>query len=101
MTAGLESAGRDCPVPAPHAAAQPSMIEDRGRAARESSSASLTARTAWYPQRAPASPPLCALAYFLRAEREITVGISMFGAACPSALNCSGLRNITEQPEQA
>src|SRR5438874_6246411 len=58
MTAGLEFAGRDCPVPAPHAAAQPSMIGDRGDAARESSSASLTARTAWYPQRAPASPPL-------------------------------------------
>ena len=32
-------------MPAPHAAAQPSMIEDRGYAARESSSASLTART--------------------------------------------------------
>jgi len=26
---GPYSAGRDCPVPAPHAAAQPSMIEDR------------------------------------------------------------------------
>jgi hypothetical protein len=30
MTAGLKCAGRDCPGPAPHAAAQPSMIEDRG-----------------------------------------------------------------------
>jgi len=37
----------------PHAAAQPSMIEDRGHAARESSSASLTARTAWYAETAP------------------------------------------------
>src|SRR5580658_2704389 len=100
MTAASEGAGRDCPVPAPHAAAQPSMIEDRGHAAREPSSASLTARTAWYAQRAPASSPLCVLAYFLRADREITVGISMFGAASPRALNCPGLRNITEQPEQ-
>jgi hypothetical protein len=33
--------------------AQPSTIEDRGHAARESPSASLTARTPWYPQRAP------------------------------------------------
>jgi hypothetical protein len=41
---GLNSAGRDCPVPAAHAAAQPSMIEDRGHAAR-GSCASLTART--------------------------------------------------------
>ena len=32
--------------PGPGDAAQPSMIEDRGHAARESSSASLTARTA-------------------------------------------------------
>jgi hypothetical protein len=30
MTVGLKCAGRDCPGPAPHAAAQPSMIEDRG-----------------------------------------------------------------------
>jgi hypothetical protein len=29
MAAGLLIPGRDCPVPAPHAAAQPSMIEDR------------------------------------------------------------------------
>ena len=52
------SAGRDCPVPAPHAAAQPSMIEDRREAARESSSTSFTARTAWYPARAPQARPL-------------------------------------------
>src|SRR5580700_2746744 len=101
MTAASEGAGRGCPVPAPHAAAQPSMIEDRGHAARESSSASLTARTAWYPQRAQQARPFCVLAYFLRADREITVGISMLGAASPRALNCSGFRNITEQPEQA
>ena len=52
------STGRDCPVPARHAAAQPSMIEDRREAARESSSTSLTARTAWYPARAPQARPL-------------------------------------------
>src|ERR1700733_7414009 len=101
MTASLESAGRDCPVPAPHAAAQPSMIENRGYGARESSSASLTARTAWYPKGHQQARPFCALTYLLRAEREMTVGISMFGAASPRALNCSGFRNITEQPEQA
>ena len=40
-------------------------------------------------------------AYFRRAGKEITFGISTFGAASPSALNCCGLRNIAQQPEQA
>jgi hypothetical protein len=35
MAAGLDVRGRDCPLPARHAAAQPSMIEDRRMAARE------------------------------------------------------------------
>ena len=39
--------------------------------------------------------------YFRRAIREMTVGISTFGAASPKALNCSGFRNITEPREQA
>jgi hypothetical protein len=39
--------------------------------------------------------------HFLRAGREMTVGISTLGATSAKALNCSGLRNITEQPEQA
>jgi hypothetical protein len=39
--------------------------------------------------------------YFRRAAREMTVGISSFGAASPKALNCSGFRNITEPREQA
>ena len=39
--------------------------------------------------------------YLRRAGREITVGISIFGAASAKALNCSGFRNMTEQPEQA
>jgi hypothetical protein len=115
--------------PPPHAAAQPSMIEDRDHAARESPSASLTARTAWYPQRAPQArlhSPNCGYPgrylqvartptletggslqklrvrrYFRRAGSAITVGISTFGAASPKALNCSGFRNITEHREQA
>jgi len=31
----------------------------------------------------------------------MTFGISMFEVASPKALNCSVLRNITEQPEHA
>jgi len=34
-------------------------------------------------------------------SRVTTFGISTFGAAFPNALNCSGLRNIAEHPEQA
>ena len=39
--------------------------------------------------------------YLHRAGSAITVGISMFGAAPPKALNCSGFRNMTEHCEQA
>ena len=39
--------------------------------------------------------------YFCRAESRMTFGISTLGAAPPKALNCAGLRNITEHPEQA
>lgn len=42
-----------------------------------------------------------ARSYFPPAGSETTRGNSMFGAASPKALNCSGLRNITEHPEQA
>jgi hypothetical protein len=70
----------------------------RERASREA----IDSQRGVIPSKGTSKPdPFCAQAYFLRAEREITVGISMLGAASPRALNCSGFRNITEQLEQA
>jgi hypothetical protein len=34
-------------------------------------------------------------------DSETTLGSSMFGARPPNALNWSGFRNMTKQPEQA
>jgi hypothetical protein len=78
------------------------MIGDRGDAAREVLERVIDGENGVVPSKGTSKPAPSELGpYFLRAEREITVGISMLGAASPSALNCSGFRNITEQPEQA
>jgi hypothetical protein len=53
------------------------------------------------PELTPPHRPAANDGYFRRAGRLITVGISTFGAASPNALNCSGLRNMAEHPEQA